>query len=129
MEVYRVIKRVGDSNYVLGDVATGVEVSSFKQPVHADRIVPMDGGVLDEPIAGQKSIVIEQQHGTIQEQAWDGRVRIQLATEAADDFAHQFRKDGAARDSKKPGVWVDLARHTYYFTEADSLSHFAEGRK
>ena len=65
MEIYRVIKRVGDSNYVLGDVAIGREVSSFKQPVHADRIVPMDGGVLDEPIEEAKDVVIEQrQHGT-----------------------------------------------------------------
>ena len=51
IEIYRVLKRVGDSNYVLGDLATGHEVSSFKQPVHADRIVPMDGGVLDDPIS------------------------------------------------------------------------------
>ena len=124
VEVYRVIKRVGDSNYVLGDVATGIEASSFKQPVHADRIVPMDGGVLDEPIATEKNIVIEQHHGTIQEQAWDGRVRVQFATEAAEDeFAHRFRKDGATKDSKKSGVWVDLARHTYYFTEAELLFH------
>ena len=30
VEVDKVIKRVGDSNYVLGDVATGTEISSFK---------------------------------------------------------------------------------------------------
>ena len=36
-EAYQVIKRVGDANYVLGDVATGMEIKAFKQPVHADR--------------------------------------------------------------------------------------------
>ena len=127
-EVYRVIKRVGDSNYILGDVATGKEVSAFKQPVHADRIVPMEGGVLDEPIAESKEVVIEQRHGTITEQAWDGRVPVRLATDEAEDaFAHQFANDGAKRDEGKPGVWVDLARHTYYFPEV--LSHIGEGRK
>ena len=68
------IRRVGDSNYILEDVATGKEVSAFKQPVHADRIIPMEGGVLDDPIAETKEVVIEQRHGTITEQAWDGRV-------------------------------------------------------
>lgn len=128
VEVYRVIKRVGDSNYVHGDVATGIEATSFKQPVHADRIVPMDGGVLNEPIASEKNIVIEQHHGTIQEQAWDGRVRVQFATEAAEDeFAHRYRKDGATKDARKPGVWVDLGRHTYYFTELELVSDITEG--
>ena len=81
VEVFRVIKRVGDSNYVLGDVATGKEITTFKQPVHADRIVPMEGGVLDEPISQAKDVVIEQRHGTIREQAWDGRVRVEMATD------------------------------------------------
>ena len=89
----------------------------------------MDGGVL-EPISESKDVVIEQRHGTIREQAWDGRVRVQFATEAAEDeFAHRFRKDGATKDSGKSGVWVDLAHHTYYFTEAEPLSDFTEGRK
>ena len=29
-EVYQVTKRVGDANYILGDVATGQEVTAFK---------------------------------------------------------------------------------------------------
>ena len=101
---------------------------SIKQPVHADRIVPMEGGLLDDPIAEAKEVVIEQRHGTITEQAWDGRVLVRLATDEAEDaFAHQFANDGAKRDEGKPGVWVDLARHTYYFPEV--LSHIGEGRK
>ena len=101
VEVYRVNKRVGDSNYVLGDIATRNEVTSFKQPVHADRIVPMEGGVLDDPITESKEVVIEQHHGTITEQAWDGRVLVQLATDEAEDtFAHRFANDGAKKVTK-----------------------------
>ena len=59
MEVFRVIKRVGDSNYILGDIATGKEVSTFKQPVHPYWIVPKKGDVLDHPIAESKELVIE----------------------------------------------------------------------
>ena len=126
--MYRVNKRVGDSNYVLGDIATGSEVTSFKQPVHADRIVPMEGSVLDDPIAEAREVVVEQHHGTITEQAWDGRVLVQLATDEAEDaFAHRFANDGAKKDGRKPGVWIDLSRHTYYFP--DALSSFGEGRR
>ena len=42
-EVYQIIKRVGDANYILGDVATGQEVTAFKQPVHVDRLVVIEG--------------------------------------------------------------------------------------
>ena len=52
---------------------------------------------------------------------------VQLATDEAEDtFSHHFRKDGAKKDEQKPGVWVDLSRHTYYFPEA--LSSFSEVR-
>ena len=61
------------------------------------------------------------------EQAWDGRVRVQFATnEAEDEFAHQFSSDKAKRDGRKPGGWVDLSRHSYYFPEM--RSSFSEGR-
>ena len=57
--------------------------------MHADRVVPMEGGVLDNPIAEAKEVVIEQHRWTITEQAWDGRVLVQLATDEAEDaFAH-----------------------------------------
>ena len=88
----------------------------------------MDGGVLDGPISETKEVVIEQRHGTITEQAWDGWVLVQLATdEAEDSFAHQFANDEAKRDEKKLGVWVDLSTHSYYFPEM--LSSFTKGRK
>ena len=118
IEVYKVIKRVGDANYVLGDLATGAEITSFKQPVHADRIVALDGGVLDDPIAESKDVVVEQRHGTIKQQAWDGRVLVEFDTaEAEDDFAHRFANLGAKKDSAQPGVWVDLSKHVYYFPD------------
>ena len=57
------------------------------------------------PISQAKDVVIEQRPGTIREQAWDGRVRVELATdEAEDEFAHEFRHDGATGDDKKSGV-------------------------
>ena len=88
----------------------------------------MEGGVLDEPISQAKDVVIEQRHGTIREQAWDGRVRVEMATsQAEDEFAHEFRHEGATKDERKTGVWVDLSKHTYYFPE--SLSGFTLGRK
>ena len=87
----------------------------------------MEGGVLDEPIAEAKEVVIEQRHGTLKEQAWDGRVLVQMDTDEAEDtFAHQFAGDGAKKDERKPGVWVDLSRHVYYFPEA--ISDFSQGR-
>ena len=119
---------MGDSNYVLGDLATGKEVSSFKQPIHADRIVPMEGGVVETPISETKNVVIEQQPGTIMEQAWDGRVLIKMATEQAEDeFAHRYANMGTKRDERKPGVWVDLSKHAYYFPE--EISGVSEGYK
>ena len=90
VKVYGVIKRAGDSNYVLGDVATGKEVRSFKQPVHADRIVPMDGGVLDDLVSGTKEVV-DQRNSTITQLARDRRVLIQMAsTEAKDELAYKI---------------------------------------
>ena len=78
----------------------------------------MDGGVLDDPISETKEVIVEKRHGTIMEQAWDGRVLIEMATtQAEDNFACEFSNMGAKRDDRKPGVWVDLSRHTYYFPE------------
>ena len=90
-EVYKVIKRVGDLNYILGDSATGTQVTLFKQPVRVDRIVLMAGGVLDDPIAEAKDVVLEQCHGTIRQQARDGRILVEFeAAEADGEFAHSF---------------------------------------
>ena len=64
---------------------------SFKQLAHADHIVPMDGGVLEDPIAKKKDVVLKQRRGTIKRQAWDGRVLVELdSAEAEDEFAHKF---------------------------------------
>ena len=41
-EVHQVIKQVGDASYVLGDVATGLEITAFKQPVPVDRLVVVE---------------------------------------------------------------------------------------
>ena len=58
-EAYQVIKRVGDANYVLGDVATGVEIKAFKQPVHADRLVVVEAGELPDAQSEHTRISIE----------------------------------------------------------------------
>ena len=33
------------------------------------------------------------------------------------EFAHKFVGLGARCDSNRPGVWLDLAKHVYYFPE------------
>ena len=77
-EVYQVIKRVGDANYILGDVATGEEVTAFKQPVHADRLVVVEGSEFPDTPDEQTHISIEGVPGELRRQAWDGRVLVQL---------------------------------------------------
>ena len=119
MEAYRIGKQTGPNNFVLVDMATGREITSFKQPVHADRLVPMEVAELAEPMDEIRAITLEGQDGTVQRQALDGRVLVRLATEAAEDaFAHRHRKLGAATDPEARGVWVDLSRFTYSFDDA-----------
>ena len=61
----------------------------------------MDGGVLEEPLAETKEVIIEQRHGTVKQQAWDGRVLVELDTvEAEDEFAHT--EAGCAEKRKPP---------------------------
>ena len=49
-DVYRAVKLTGPAHYVFGDVATGKDVASCKQPVHADCRVPLDVVELAEPM-------------------------------------------------------------------------------
>eukprot|EP00969_Alexandrium_andersonii_P059624 2626309-Alexandrium_andersonii.AAC.1 len=95
LDVYRVIKQTGPSNYVLGDVATGREVTTIKQPVHADRLVPLEVAELTEPIEEKKELEIEGRRGRLLRQALDGRVLVQLDTfKEEDDLAFALRAAG-----------------------------------
>ena len=58
LEAYVVLKRIGET-YVLGDVATRREVSTFTQPVHADRLVLLNVQELTTPIAEQTKVILE----------------------------------------------------------------------
>ena len=115
-EVYRIVKRLGDSNYVLGDAATGQEVTAFKQPVHADRLVPIECPELTSPIDELCTIYLEGDRGEIKAQAIDGRVLVEFASaEAESDFAHDYRRLGVRSNPSGRGVWIDLEKFDYSF--------------
>ena len=122
-EIFKIIKQVGDSNYVLGDLAIGREVTGFKQPVHADRLVVLESGELSEPISEETHVQVEGEPAILSKQALDGRVLVEFASqEADDDFAHRYKHLGAMLAHGGPGVWIDLARFSYIFGHA--VEHF-----
>ena len=79
-EVYRIGKQVGENNFILVDMATGLEVTKLKQPVHADRLVPMEVTEFLEPLETLLNLTIEGVEAAVARQALDGRVLIRLAT-------------------------------------------------
>ena len=50
---------MGDTNYVLGDPTTGLEIKSIAQPVHAGRLVPLEVEGLTEPISTNTFLEID----------------------------------------------------------------------
>ena len=120
-DVYRIVKQTGPSNDVLGDVATGRDAMSFKQPAHADRLVPLEVAELAEPMEERLKIHVAGRNGTLVRQAVDGRVLLELDTPKNEDhFAHGHRKAGAvlapagARSLGLPGqgrpfAWRELS--------------------
>ena len=112
--VYQVIKKVGDSNYVLGDPTTGLEIKSFAQPVHADRLVPLEVEELAEPISTKTFLEIDGLKGIVTRQSMDGRVLVELADEEAElNFAWDQRKQGASKHQAGRGVRVNLQSHDH----------------
>ena len=119
LEAYVIIKKVGPNNFVLGDMATGAEITSFAQPVHADRLVPLEVAELATPLESQTKLVIEGREGEVLRQSLDGRVLIRLSSQAEEEtFAGLHRRLGARLDAAR-GVWVDLARFVHDFSELD----------
>ena len=116
-EVYQIIKQVGDANYILGDVATGQEVTAFKQPVHADRLVVVEAGELPDAPDELTRVYIEGVSGTIKKQAWDGRVLVQFETRDQENAFVQRHSGQGVKKAVWPdkGVWVDLAKVDYHF--------------
>lgn len=78
-EAYKIIKTCGNSNYILGDVATGQECT-FHQPIHADRLIVYGEADLDPPISHAQELMIEGNKAKVLGQAWDGRVNITFGT-------------------------------------------------
>ena len=132
-EAYQVIKRVGDANYILGDVATGEEVTAFKQPEHADRLVLVEGSEFPDTPAEVTRVEIEGVPGVLKRQAWDGRVLIEMGSRAQEDaFVQRYATLGAKRAiPPEKGVWADLARFDYHFVEhresEDTIGSMSEG--
>jgi hypothetical protein len=113
-QVYRVLRRVGDTNYVIGDVLTGKEDGSIKQPIHAARLVPIACAELAAAIEQPQHVYVDGMRGKIQRVALDGRVLIDFgSSERNANWAFDNRHLGAvaepaSRDGAH-GIWVDLA--------------------
>jgi len=113
-EAYVVLKRVGESIYALGDVATQREVGHFRQPVHADRCIPLEVGDLTEPMESKFRIEIEGRTGLIRRQAIDGRILVDFQSARLNDaFAQDFKRRGAHLSGDDRGVWLDSERFDY----------------
>ena len=117
LEAYVILKRIGE-NYVLGDVATKREITTFSQPVHADRLVPLNVQELTKPVEEKHRIILEGVHpGTIVAQAVDGRVKVHMADRGREEaFFKTHRKLGIVLDEPR-GLWVDLSRFDYFFDD------------
>ena len=116
LEAYVISKQAGPNSFVLADIASGAECTAFHQPVHADRLVPMEVPELAEPIDEQLELKIEGRRGRVERQALDGRVLVRLGTAANEqEFADQFKELGAKLDGTARGVWVDLQRFSHDF--------------
>ena len=116
-DVAVVLKKVGRSNYIIGDPATLEEWRHVKQPLHADPLVPLAASELTEPVAERNRIEVEGRPGVMRRQALDGKVLVTLASvEEEDEFAYAHRRLGAAKaGGGARGVWLDLTRHDYRF--------------
>ena len=113
MGAFKVIKRVGDSDYVLGGTASGKEATGFRQPVHADRLVPLDAFELTTPIEETRALALEGQQARAMRMAVDGRVLVELAARQKEkDFAFRHRKLLVREAEDGRGVWLDLATFT-----------------
>ena len=114
-DVAVVLKKVGRSNYVICDLATLEEWRPIKQPLHADRLVPLASAELTEPVAERTHIEVEGKPGVMRRQALDGKVLVILASvEEEEEFAYAHRRLGAAKaGGGARGVWLDLTRHDY----------------
>jgi hypothetical protein len=112
LEVYKIIKIGGNNVYYLGDAVTGREVKTFKQPVHADRLVPVTATELTVPLEQRLAITVDGEVGRVRRQAIDGRVMIDfLDPDKNRRVAHQWRKLGALFEPEgAAGVWLDLAK-------------------
>ena len=68
----------------------------FAQPVHADRLVPLEVAELATPLESQTKLVIEGREGEVLRQSLDGRVLIRLSSQAEEEtFAGLHRRLGA----------------------------------
>ena len=108
-----------DKTARLWDVATGEEITAFKQLVHADRLVLVEGSEFPEAPSEATHVEIEGVPGVLKRQAWDGRVLIQMGSRGQEDkFAQRYATLGAKRAIQpEKGVWVDLARFEYHFVD------------
>ena len=94
------------------------EVSTFTQPTHADRLVPLNVQELTSPIAGQTKVILEGIHpGRNTAQAVDGRVRIELSDKNREEmFIKTYKRMNVTMDDRR-GIWIDLAQFDHYFDD------------
>ena len=104
---------------------TGEEITAFKQPVHTDQLVLVEGSEFPESPSEVTRVEIEGIPGVLKRQAWDGRVLVQMGSRDQEDrFTQRYAAQGAKRAIwPEKGVWVDLARFDYHFVDHRSFEN------
>jgi hypothetical protein len=113
---YVVIRRFGNA-YVLGDPNTKEEVKAFKQPVAAERLVPLTANELEEGYETKVSVEVAGETGVVQGMGMDGRVRVTFGNEQMEDQVWLRTKPAAVKDMTKGGLWLDLTKIEHTFAE------------
>ena len=95
---------------VVGDVSTGREITSFTQPIHADRLVTIELAQLEEPLESYDQMRVEGVQGRVVRMALDGRVLLDFGDQN-DTFFRQHRMRATQDDTG--ACWLDLAKFEY----------------
>ncbi len=113
---YVVIRKFGNA-YVLGDPNTKEEVKAFKQPVAAERLVPLTADELEEGYETKVSVEVAGETGIVQGMGMDGRVRVTFEDEQTEDRVWLRTKPAAVKDLTRGGIWLDLTKIEHTFAE------------
>ena len=99
------------------EILTKEEVKAFKQPVAAERLVPLTANELEEGYETKVSVEVAGETGVVQGMGMDGRVRVTFENEQIEDQVWLRTKPAAVKDLTKGGVWLDLTKIEHTFAE------------